>query len=200
MRFFGRLPLKETSERHLFLHFTESLKEGKNKTGGKMKKIILVIAGIVALSTMLMAFDGPGFDSREKQGRDFEHPKFESRNVEGSMFERIRDELDLTKEQIRQMDELRSSNKKECIKLKSDMNILQVDKKDALKEFNFKEAKKITGKIFEVKKNLAIKRIELQEQRWNILDAEQQAKVEELMQQRGHHKKPFEKMDKMKRK
>ena len=98
------------------------------------------------------------------------------------------------------MDGLRSSNKKECIKLNSDMNILQVDKKDALKEFNFKEAKKNTGKIFEVKKNLAIKRIELQEQRWNILDAEQQAKVEELMQQRGHHKKPFGKMDKMKRK
>ena len=32
------------------------------------------------------------------------------------------------------------------------------------------------------------------------VDAEQQAKVEEMMQQRGHHKKPFEKMDKMKRK
>ncbi|NQV19081.1 MAG: hypothetical protein HQ534_11120 [Armatimonadetes bacterium] len=169
-----------------------------------MKKIILIIAGIVALTTMLMAFDGPGFDSREKHGRDFEHPgfgpEFESRNVEGSMFERIRDELDITKEQIKQMDELRSSNKKECIKLKSDMDILQVDKKDALKEFNFKEAKKITGKIFEIKKNLAVKRIEMQEKRWNILDADQQAKVEEMMQQRGHHKKPFGKMDKMKRK
>ena len=107
------------------------------------------------------------------------------------MFERIRDELDLTKEQIKQMDELRSSIKKESIKLNSDMNILQVDQKDALKEFNFKEAKKITGKIFEIKKNLAIKRIEMQEQRWNILDTEQQAKVEEMMQQRGHHKRPF---------
>jgi len=164
-----------------------------------MKKIILVIAGIVAVTTMLMAFDGPGFDSREKQRRDFGHPKFESRNVEGSMFERIRDELELTKEQIKQMDKLRSSNKKECIKLKSDMNILQVDKKDALKEFNFKEAKKNTGKIFEVKKNLAIKRIELQEQRWNILDAEQQAKIEEMMQHRGKHKKPFEKKEKWKK-
>ena len=169
-----------------------------------MKKIILVIAGIVALSAMLMAFDGPGFDPCEKHGRDFKHPgfrpEFESRNVEGSMFERIRDELELTKEQIKQMDELRSSIKKESIKLNSDMNILQVDKKDALKEFNFKEAKKITGKIFEIKKNLAIKRIEMQEQRWNILDSEQQAKVEELMQHRGHHKKQFEKMEKMKRK
>ncbi len=165
-----------------------------------MKKIILVIVGIVALATMLMAFDGPEFDPCEKHGRDFYRPKYESRNVEGAMFERIRDELNLTKEQIKQMDELRSSNKKACIKLKSDMNILQVDKKDALKDFNFKEAKKITGKIFEIKKNLAIKRIEMQEGRWNILDAEQQAKVEELMQHRGHHKRPFEKMDKMKRK
>ena len=114
-----------------------------------MKKIILIIAGIVALSAMLMAFDGPGFDPCEKHGRYFEHPRFrpefESRNVEGSMFERIRDELDLTKEQIKQMDELNSSNKKECIRLKSDMNILQVDKKDALKEFNFKEFKKVSN-------------------------------------------------------
>ena len=163
-----------------------------------MKKIILIIAGIIAISVMLMAFDGPGFDPEEKRGRDFEHPKFErkfeSRNDEGSMFERIRDELDLTKEQIEQMDDLSSSNKKECIKLKSDMDILHVDQKDALKEFNFKEAKKIINKIFEIKKNLAIKRIEMQEGRWNILDAEQQAKVEEMMQQRGHHKKQFEKM------
>jgi len=169
-----------------------------------MKKIILIIAGIVALTTVLMAFDGPGFDPCEKHGRDFEHPRFrpefESQNVEGSMFERIREELDLTKEQIKQMDELNSSNKKEAIRTKADIRILEIDKKDALKTKNFKKTKKIVSDIFKLKETLAIKRIEMQEERWNILDAEQQAKVEEMMQQRGHHKRPFEKMDKMKRK
>ena len=169
-----------------------------------MKKIILVIAGIVALTTILMAFDGPGFDPCEKHGKDFEHPGFEpefkSRNVESSMFERIRDELDLTKEQIKQMDELNSSNKKETIRTKADIRILEIDKKDALKTKNFKKAKKIVSDIFKLKETLVIKRIEMQEERWNILDAEQQAKVEEMMQQRGRYKKPFKKMDKMKRK
>ena len=164
-----------------------------------MKKIILVIAGIVALSAMLMAFDGPGFDPCEKHGRDFKHPGFkpelESRNVEGSMFDKIRDELDLTKEQIKQMDELQSSNKKETIRTKADIRILEIDKKDALKIKNFKEAKKIVSDIFKLKETLVIKKIELQEKRWNILDAEQQAKVEEMMQQRDHYKKPFGKMD-----
>ncbi len=169
-----------------------------------MKKIILVIAGIVALSTMLMAFDGPGFDPCEKHGKDFEHPKFESkfesRNVEGSMFDKMHDELDLTKEQIKQMDELNSSNKKETIRTKADIRILEIDKKDALKTKNFKKAKKIVSDIFKLKETLVIKKIEIQEERWNILDADQQAKVEEMMQQKGHCKKPFEKMDKMKRK
>lgn len=169
-----------------------------------MKKIILVIAGIVALTTILMAFDGPGFDPCEKHGGDFKHPGFEpefkSRNVEGSMFDKIQDELDLTKEQIKQMDELSSSNKKETIRTKADIRILEIDKKDALKTKNFKEAKKIVSDIFKLKETLVIKKIEMQEERWNILDAEQQAKVEEMMQQRGHCKKPFGKMDKMKRK
>jgi len=169
-----------------------------------MKKIILVIAGIVALTTMLMAFDGPGFDPKEKHGRDFEYPKFgpkfESRNVEDSMFERIRDELDLTKKQIQQMDELRSSNKKETIRTKADIRILEIDKKDALKIKNFTKAKKIVSDIFKLKETLAIKKIEIQEERWNILNAEQQAKVEELMQQKSYHKKPFDKTEKMKRK
>ena len=169
-----------------------------------MKKIILVIAGIIALTTMLMAFDGPGFDPKEKHGKDFEHPKFESkfesRNVEGSMFDKMHDELDLTKEQMKQMDELNSSNKKETIRTKADIRILEIDKKDALKTKNFKKAKKIVSDIFKLKETLVIKKIEMQEERWNILDAEQQAKVEEMMQQKGHCKKPFEKMDKMKRK
>ena len=134
-----------------------------------MKKIILVIAGIVALSAMLMAFDGPGFDPCGKHGKDFEHPKFEpefeSRNVEGSMFERIREELDLTKEQIKQMDELNSSNKKETIRTKADIRILEIDKKDALKTKNFKKAKKIVSDIFDLKVTLAIKNIEMQEKR-----------------------------------
>jgi len=62
----------------------------------------------------------------------------------------------------------------------SDLKILEIDKRSALRDKNFKQSKKLTGDIFKIKQKMAENRIEQQEQRWNILTPEQQEKADEL--------------------
>jgi len=105
------------------------------------------------------------------------------------------EELDLTDEQKDQMEDLRIKNRKEMITERANLELLDIDKKSAMKDKNFKQAKSVTKEIFKMKQDIAISRIDQQEERWNILTPEQQDKAEEL---KGEHHSPKHKM--MKRK
>jgi len=110
-------------------------------------------------------------------------------------FQMMCEELELTDSQKEQMEELRITSKKEMITAESEIKLLEIDKKSALKDKNFKQAKKIVGDIFEIKQEMAENRIEQHEQRWNILTPEQKEKAEEL---KGEHHP--QKLKKLKRK
>jgi len=155
-----------------------------------MKKLVFVVIGVIAVIGLLTAFagDGRGFkdcDQHQMKGRmnkDGDHPKMMQGMHDG--YQMMCEELDLTDEQKEQMEDLHIRNRKEMITERANLELLDIDKRSAMKDKNFKQAKSVTKEIFKMKQDIAISRIDQQEERWNILTPEQQEKAEEL---RGEH-------------
>ncbi len=166
-----------------------------------MKKLVFVVIGVIAVVGLLTAFDGDGRGFNEGEGRpmrdkmfkDGDHPKMMQGMHDG--YQMMCEELDLTDEQKEQMEDLRIKGKKSKIVANADLELLGIDKRGAMKDKDFKQAKDITKDIFKLKQQNAISRIEQQEQRWNILTPEQKEKAEELM---GEHHSPKRKIQKRK--
>jgi len=147
-----------------------------------MKKLTFVVIGVIAVIGLLTAFDGDCRGSNDGEN----HPMRDKMNKDGGHrgmqdgYQMMCEELELTDTQKDQMEELRISSKKKMIVTESDLKILEIDKRSALRDKNFKQSKKLTGDIFKIKQKMAENRIEQQEQRWNILTPEQQEKADEL--------------------
>lgn len=153
-----------------------------------MKKITITIVMVFALMAMLTAFEKHHGEMEKFEGKM--HPGEEHMMREGiGGFDRICDELELTEKQIETMEEMRLDHKKEMIGKHAEIEIMKVDKRFAMKNHNFAKTKKITAKMFDLKKSLAIKKIEQHEIMWNLLTEEQQEKAKELMKDRPRHKK-----------
>lgn len=101
------------------------------------------------------------------------------------------EELELTENQMETHADIKTGYRKQNIKLKSDIKLLMVDKHEAMREHDFDELKSIAKKISAKKEQIHLNRISEKEEIWNTLTKEQQAKAEELMQQRmkRHHKR-----------
>jgi LTXXQ motif family protein len=147
-----------------------------------MKKSYVIIIAILLLAGLLTAFE----HGMEKcpEGKLGITEKFEKKQGDGMMM--MAEELELTSTQVETIHELQMENKKFMIRAKADIDILMLDKKAALKDKDFVEAKKITERIFQKKQQMALKRIDIQEDRWNILTEEQKLKAEELKMEKAH--------------
>ena len=147
---------------------------------------------VFALMAMLTAFE----KHHEEMGR-FEgkmHPGGEHMMREGfGGLDRICDELELTDKQIEKMEAMRLAHQKEMIGTHADIDIIKVDKRSAMRNHDFDKTKKITAKMYDLKKAQALKKIEHHEMMWNLLTPEQQEKAKELMKDRPRHKKVLEK-------
>ncbi len=167
-----------------------------------MKKLVFVVIGIIAVIGLLSAFDGDGrrfddCDQHQMKGKMLKdgdhHNKMQGMHKDG--YQMMCEELDLTDEQKEQMEDLRIKNKKEMITAKANLELLVIDKRSAMKDKDFKQAKVVTKEIFKKKQDIAISKIEQHEQRWNILTPEQKEKAEEM---KGEHRFPKHKMLKRK--
>ncbi|MCK4653649.1 MAG: Spy/CpxP family protein refolding chaperone [Candidatus Cloacimonetes bacterium] len=157
-----------------------------------MKKITITIVMVFALMAILTAFEKPCEEMEKFEGKM--HPGREHMMREGfSGFDRIHEELDLTEKQIEKMEEMRIVHQKEMIGMHAEIDIMRIDKRSAMKKHDFDKTKKITARIFEVKKSQVIKKIEHHETMWNLLTPEQQEKAEELMKDRPMHRKIMQK-------
>ena len=166
-----------------------------------MKKLVFVVIGVIAVIGLLTAFDGDcrgikdgeHHPMKDKISRDGDHPKMMQGKHDG--FQMMYRELDLTDDQKEQMEDLRIKGKKDMIVNNADLKLLGIDKMSAMKDKDFKQAKSVSREISKLKEQIAIKRIEQHEQRWNILTPEQKEKAEELM---GEHHSPKRKVLKRK--
>ena len=166
-----------------------------------MKKLAFVVIGVIAVIGLLTAFDGDGrgfnegehHPMRGKMFKDGDHQKM----MQGkhNEYQMMCEELDLTDEQKEQMEDLHIKNRKEMITERANLELLEIDMRSAMKDKNFKQAKSVTKEIFKMKQDIAISRIDQQEERWNILTPEQKEKAEEL---KGEHHSPKRKILKRK--
>jgi Spy/CpxP family protein refolding chaperone len=158
----------------------------------KMKKITITIVMVFALMAILTAFEKHHGEMENFEGKM--HPGEEHMMREGfGGFDRIHEELDLTDKQIETMEEMRLAHQKEMIGMHAEIEIMKVDKHFAMKNHDFAKNKKITAKMFDLKKSQAIKEIGHHETMWNLLTPEQQEKADELMKDRPRHKKILQK-------
>jgi hypothetical protein len=154
-----------------------------------MKKLAFVVIGVVAVIGLLTAFDGDGRNFRDGEHHRMKDGNRQERVYDG--FDKMCEELELTDKQIEQLEDLKINGKKDMIVASADLKLLEIDKKTAMKEKDFKQAKAVTEEIFKIKEQMAINKIEHQEKKWNILTLEQQEKAEELRGERrpAKHKK-----------
>ena len=167
-----------------------------------MKKIlILLVIAVAAIGILSAEEDCKRFQGERGEGRGFEHrgEKFEhpgkghgqpGKGHGGLMFhEKMIEELDLTEEQQTEIRKLRTENKKLMIQKQADIKILKIEIHEALAEQNFGEAKRITEKISDIEKDLAVNKIEMHEKHWEILTDEQKEKAKEMKKDRPMMKK-----------
>ncbi len=143
-----------------------------------MKKTMIIISMLVIVSSLLLAqnFERQG-RMGQMEGRQGHHEMMRGDCLE--MRSDIFDELELTDKQQTNIDEIRTENRKQMIKLDSEIKILRIDKNEAMRNNDFAEAKKINEKIskLRLKKNNA--RVTEKEAIWNELTKEQQEKLQD---------------------
>ena len=146
-----------------------------------MKKITLTIVVVLALASILYGFEH-NFRDYDKRGPMPEH--HQRTEEDPGFFERLCEELELTDYQIEQMEQMHINQKKRMIQIKSEIEILKIDKWEALKNHNFTQAKEIIEVIADKKLEIALTTIDNMEKRWDLLSDEQKAEAEELMKDR----------------
>jgi Spy/CpxP family protein refolding chaperone len=145
-----------------------------------MKKMLITLS-LVALVTTAFAWDGRGMNDGQKNWNAGERP---CQRMQDNDMETCWEELELTDSQLEKMKEFRTAQRKEMIQLRTDIQLLNIDKRAALENRDFKTAKKLVSGIYDKKETIALKRIEHREKMWNLLTPEQQEKAKELMSER----------------
>lgn len=153
-----------------------------------MKKLVFVLMGVLAVAALLTAFDGDDYYNGHhprKEGMKRDHMEMMEKHHEG--YDMMCEELELTDKQKDEIEAFQIENQKEMVDLQADLKKLVIDQKAAHRDHDFAKIRSLTKKIFQLKEDLALQRIELKEKRWNILTEEQKEKAEELMKDRKFH-------------
>lgn len=155
-----------------------------------MKRIIVTLVLVVGVVAALAAFDGMkgenGWQGKKQQNRMMMNEKMERHGM-GNELGFLCENLDLTDVQQAKIEELKIAHQKKMIQLHADAKILQVDENAAMKDQDFAKVKKLTSKIYDIKKNIALAKVSHQEDVWNQLTPEQQQKAKE-MKIEGHRR------------
>ena len=166
-----------------------------------MKKLSLILVIVLLASTALIAFENhgrgtKGHDMGEMRNRMADHHKNGMRDGKGNnefgdknentIFS-MAEELELSDAIKDEMMVIRNDNRKANIKIRADIDVMKIEKNEAMRDHKFKEVKKINANISDENLKIRNSRVELRESLWNKLTKEQQEKAEELMKE--HHRK-----------
>ena len=159
-----------------------------------MKKISLML--IVAFSVTAMFAQGMDQKgNKNKWGRENSMKRQRPQMMGREMIE----QLDLTTVQQENIEKIRDEHQKKLIDIRAKLEKLRIDKKNAMKTSDFNQAEKITDKISAQRAIIAKDRIKLQEQIFNTLTKDQQAKFKKfrkehrpMMGERRGYKKGIE--------
>jgi len=166
----------------------------------QMKKYLVLTVLLVLLATPLLAQDTnyphprgqmPMMSQEQfPQGHNMKQgPEGKGQHIGFPFW--MAEELGLTDDQIEKIDDYQDDARKVAIDLKADINKLQIDKKNALEDENYKEARKIVDQIFLKKATLAKEIITVKEKIDSVLTQDQKDMLKALrkMKPQGHHAK-----------
>ena len=152
-----------------------------------MKKTILIALILIGGISILAAQHAQHKGCMQHEGKNFEKaPKMMNQKREALHLMMMKEELNLTEKQISELETNRMEFEKEKIELEAEIKILQMEHQSAMKDHDYKTAQTKMEKISDLKKQIAQKRIKLQEKEWNMLSKEQQEKADKL---REEHRK-----------
>ena len=156
-----------------------------------MKKLMIITLGIMLLASMLSAqarVEAKN-DNNMKPGMGMH--RMQGQNMMGeNPHQMLCDQLDLTKEQQKKFETLRTAHQKQMNTYKAEMENLQIDHKAAMKSQNFKQAKALNKQISDKKLMMADAKIDHMEAMFKELTPEQKEKAGDMfmMMGRGHGK------------
>ena len=140
-----------------------------------MKRTIVAILLIIAVTTALSAFEGrndnEGCQRHEMMMRkDLGQGRCPEMEEEGNM---SLAHLDLTEAQMNKIEDLKTAHHKTMIQKHAEIQVKEVDLNTARKNQDFDQTKKITAQIFDLKKDMQLAKIDHQKAIWNQLTDEQ---------------------------
>ncbi len=141
-----------------------------------MRKIIIMILGIMLISSMLLAKTKA--DKRDKQHSMKNKPEaMADSEMHGK---NMIDELKLTPEQKKKFENLRAEHQKLMNSIQADTRNLNIDLQTAIKADNFKRAKELNKQIAAKQNQMMDARIDHLEAMLKELTAEQKEKAKEI--------------------
>ncbi|MBN2461610.1 MAG: hypothetical protein JXB60_08380 [Candidatus Cloacimonetes bacterium] len=102
--------------------------------------------------------------------------------------EPVLSQLELTSAQQEDMEQFDENLKKTKIRKNAEIEILEIDLHQALKNLDFQQARETVKAIALMKEELALLRIDRQEHLWNLLNKEQREKFREFKYDHEFHK------------
>lgn len=170
-----------------------------------MKKIIVTLLTVVMVAGALMAFprgyakgmgnNGQGYN-RGNMNMPMHHPpmrrdgKLRKLGRGSMMLRRIFSQLDLTDTQMDKLDKIRSKYKLQNIELRGKIKTLDFQKREAIKNHEYDNAKKIVGKVSDIRKTIAENRMDNIKELWNVLTDKQKEKADKLIKEQPY-KMPY---------
>lgn len=149
-----------------------------------MKRTVLIVLALLVIS--VLAAQGihgkKQMDCEKHQNGRMERMERGHKGNHGDRMMHIMKQLELTDEQKDKMEDMQIERHKENIAKKAEIETKEVDANVARKNMDFKELKKITNEIFELKKEMKLSQIDHMQNCWNLLSDEQKEKAKELME------------------
>jgi hypothetical protein len=146
-----------------------------------MKRVLLIalallLVGILAAQGMM---NHGKLENHEQRG--FAGKERMKREHQPNMMMRIMQNLELSEKQMEELQSNRVAMQKKEIQVQADIQTLEIDARIAHLDMDFKQLKKISSSIFDLKKELKLEHIANMEKCWNVLTDEQKAEAQELM-------------------
>lgn len=139
-----------------------------------MKKLLVIVA-IMALTAGLFGMNcKPG-----RKGMPKHHGGYNKKGHHGMMFKAFK-ELNLTEKQLEKVEDLKIAHKKSMIDLEASLKKVKLEKRMAMKDMDFSEAKKAVKKMYNAKEEIALKRLELHQKLYNVLTDAQKKELKEM--------------------
>lgn len=157
-----------------------------------MKKYVVLVALFALIATPLFAQmhmnpQGRQMNMQHECKGKMEHPMKRGDGHMGFPFW-MADELELTEDHVDLIMDYQAKSKKQLIDIKADIDKLEIDQKMALKDEDFKTARKLIDQIFDKKAEIAKEHINVKEKIHSLLTQDQIEKMKELHKEmpKGH--------------